>query len=270
MEAEYASLKRILRDIGPCVVAFSGGVDSTFLLRVAYDVLGENAMAVLAVSPSLASSEREEAIALARLIGVRCIQIRTREMDEPRYVRNDAERCYFCKRELFSVLKPIADAAGTRAVVYGAILDDLQDDRPGMRAAAQAGARAPLIEAGLTKSMIRALSRCLGLPTWDKPAAACLASRIQRHAPVTAGALALVERAEAAVRALGYRLVRVRWRTEGASVELDPEGLLRSASPVARRRLEEAVLQAGFAAVTIEPRGYRPGGRQEALPPPRP
>lgn len=270
MEEQLATLRRILGNIGPCLVAFSGGVDSTFLLKVAHDVLGEGATAVTAVSSSLAKAEKDEAVALARMLGVRHLLVGTREMDDPRYARNDAARCYFCKQELFRVLQPIAAAAGGRSIVYGAILDDLGDDRPGMRAAAEAGVRAPLIEAALTKETIRTLSKRLGLPTWDKPAAACLASRIQRGRQVTADLLALVERAEAAVRALGYRQVRVRWRSEGASVELDREGLWRSRSPAARRRLVEAVLGAGFGKVTIDPRGYRPGGDRRALPLPAP
>lgn len=147
-----------------------------------------------------------------------------------------------------------------RTIVYGAITDDLGEDRPGMQAAALAGARAPLVEAGLSKEMVRRLSKRLGLPTWDKPAMACLASRIPRNVQVTRAALALVERAEAAVRSLGYRQVRVRLQGEGARVELDGEGLSRSASPPERERLIAAVVAAGFLQVLIDPLGYRPGG----------
>lgn len=264
MEGQYAALKQILRDIGPCLVAFSGGVDSTFLLKVAHDVLGEGATAVTAVSPSLAASEKEEAGRLARLIGARHLLVPTEEIDDPRYARNDSARCYYCKTELFRVMRSVLAAAREnreKTIVYGAITDDLGDDRPGMRAAEEAGARAPLIEAGLTKVMIRALSKGLGLPTWDKPAMACLASRIPRAMPVTRPVLALVERAEAAVRSLGYRQVRVRLHGEGARLELDGEGLRQSAPPFERQRLISAVLSAGFDQVTIDPLGYRPGGR---------
>ncbi|MBI4169186.1 MAG: ATP-dependent sacrificial sulfur transferase LarE [Acidobacteria bacterium] len=262
----YASLRLILKEIGPSVVAFSGGVDSAFLLQVAHDVLGEEVLAVTAVSASLSSAERDEAVLLARQIGARHALVATAEFDNPDYVRNEGRRCYFCKQELFVVLRRVAAEAGARAILYGAIPDDLGDDRPGMRAAAEAGVRAPLIEAGLTKEMIRALSRRLGLPTWDKPAAACLASRIPRFTPVTVAALARVERAEAAARGLGYRLVRVRLEGEaGARLELDRQGLRRAASPEARRGLIEAVLRAGFDAVTIDPLGYRPGGRPAAV-----
>jgi pyridinium-3,5-biscarboxylic acid mononucleotide sulfurtransferase len=261
MEAQYLSLKRILGDLGPCLVAFSAGVDSTFLLKVAHDVLGEDVLAITAVSPSLARSERDEARALARLIGARHRFVETREVEDPRYARNDSQRCYYCKSALFGVLAALVSEAGGRSIVYGAIVDDLADDRPGMRAAREAGARAPLVEAGLTKEMVRLFSRRLGLPTWDKPAMACLASRVPRGMPVTRPALRRVENAEAAVRALGYRQVRVRIQGEGARVELDREGLAKSTPPVEARRLIQAVLDAGFVTACIDPEGYRPGGR---------
>jgi uncharacterized protein len=248
------------------VVAFSGGVDSTLLLKAARDALGDGVVAVTAVSPSLAETERREAAFLAARIGVRHLQIDSRELDDPGYARNDGRRCYFCKRELFAGLRDIAAAAGGRPILYGAILDDLADERPGMQAAAEAGARAPLLEAGLGKEMVRRLSRSLGLPTWDKPAMACLASRVPRGTPVTAAALALVERAESAVRGLGYRQFRVRLDGGGARIELDRDGLARVAAAGPRERLIAAVRGAGFEAVVIDPRGYRGAG----LPAPRP
>ncbi|HXH27616.1 MAG TPA: ATP-dependent sacrificial sulfur transferase LarE [Candidatus Polarisedimenticolia bacterium] len=260
MDASLRRLRGILRQIGPCVVAFSGGVDSTLLLRVAHDVLGDGAIAATAVSPSLSRSEKREAIALARLIGAHHLLIRTRELDDPRYVANDGRRCYFCKKELFRVLRPLQTRSNGRPVVYGAIVDDLKDVRPGMQAANEAGARAPLLEAGLDKNAVRALSRRLGLPTWDKPAMACLASRLPLMTPVTADALALVDRAEQAVRALGYRQVRVRHHGRRARIELDAEGLTRAAGPAHRRALLDAVVGAGFADADIDPRGYRPSG----------
>ncbi len=265
MEPRYRALKSLLRDLGPCLVAFSGGVDSTLLLRVAHDELGEGAVAVTAVSPSLPAAERDEAVALARSIGAPHLLVETHEMDDPDYVRNDGGRCYFCKRELFRVMRGVARRQGGRTLLYGAIPDDLGDDRPGMRAAGEAGVRAPLIEAGLTKSMIRDLSRRLGLPTWDKPAMACLASRIPRHTPVTIAALGRVERAEAALRRLGLRQLRVRAVGTGARVELDPEGLKRAADGTTRRRITGAVRSAGFVTVQIDPRGYRPGGGRGAV-----
>jgi pyridinium-3,5-biscarboxylic acid mononucleotide sulfurtransferase len=261
MEAQYSALKRTLADIGPCLVAFSGGVDSTLLLKVAHDVLGEGAVAITAVSPSLAASERQESEVLARLIGARHLFVETHEFDDPRYARNDAARCYYCKTELFRVLKVLGDEAGGKALVYGAILDDLGDDRPGMRAAAQAGARAPLVEAGLTKELVRALSLSLGLPNWDKPAMACLSSRVPHLVPVTREAMKRVESAEAAIRSLGYRQVRVRLQGEGARVELDHDGLNRSSCPSEAQKVIGAVLASGFVTAVIDPLGYRPGGR---------
>jgi len=183
-------------------------------------------------------------------------------------VRNDGARCYYCKSELFRVLRALLASAGGGTIIYGAITDDLGDDRPGMRAAAESGVRAPLIEAGLTKAMIRTLSRGLGLPTWNKPAMACLASRIPRLVPVTRDDLLRVERAEAAVKALGYRQVRVRLQGRDARIELDHDGLLRSTLPTERRQLILAVRAAGFLQVVVDPTGYRPGGRPAAPPAP--
>ena len=255
MEDRLPLLREILAGIGPSVVAFSGGVDSTLLLRVAHDVL-----AVTAVSPSLAASEREETEALARLIGVRHESVPTHEMLEPGYQANDGRRCYFCKRELFRVLRQLAPSDG-RTLLYGAITDDLGDDRPGMVAASEAGARAPLLEAGFDKHMVRRVSRDLGLPTWDKPAMACLASRIPIGTRVTEEALHLVEAAEESVRSLGFRQVRVRMRGQGASIELDPAEIPRALEDPIRERILRAVLGAGFETAAIDPEGYRTGGR---------
>ena len=265
LDDRYLDLRLHLARTGPCIVAFSGGVDSTFLLKVAHDVLGSGVQAFTAVSSSLAASERAEAVSLARLIGATHRLVETHELNDPGYLANDGRRCFFCKRELFRVLGTIARQAGGLPVLYGAIPDDLGDDRPGMRAAEESGARAPLIEAGLTKSMIRELSKRLRLPTWDKPAMACLASRIPASTPVTVEALGRIERAEAAVRSLGYRQVRVRLEADGsARIELDREVLDRALSPEGRRALSGAVLAAGFPGVSIDPRGYRPSG---VLPP---
>lgn len=260
MEDRLPLLREILAGIGPSVVAFSGGVDSTLLLRVAHDVLGDDVLAVTAVSPSFAASEREETEALARLIGVRHELVPTHEMLEPGYVANDGRRCYFCKRELFRVLRQLAPHDG-RTLLYGAITDDLGDDRPGMIAATESGARAPLLEAGFGKDMVRRLARDLGLPTWDKPAMACLASRIPVGTRVTVAALRQVEAAEESVRSLGFRQVRVRQRGEGASVELEPAEIPRALEDPIRERIHLAVLGAGFDSVAIDPDGYRKGGR---------
>jgi pyridinium-3,5-biscarboxylic acid mononucleotide sulfurtransferase len=218
-------------------------------------------VAVTAVSPSLAEEERLETVRLARAIGAEHRLVETREMDDPGYTANQGRRCYHCKRELFRVLRELTAAAGQRTLLYGAIVDDLGDERPGMQAAAEARVRAPLLEAGFTKDMTRSLSQRLGLPTWDKPAMACLASRLPIGTPVSPEALRRIDRAETAVRRLGYRQVRVRAAGLGARLELDPADLLRAQQEAERGRLREAILAAGFDTVEVDPRGYRPGGR---------
>jgi uncharacterized protein len=258
--ASHDRLRSLIAELGPTIVAFSGGVDSTLLLRVAHDVLGDSVLAVTAVSDSLARSEREHAAELSRRIGAPHRFVETREIDNPEYARNDGRRCYHCKKELFRVLRDIAPLARGRALAYGAILDDLRDERPGMEAATEAGARAPLLEAGYTKEMVRDLSRELGLPTWDKPAMACLSSRIPRHTAVTAAALRQVDVAEEAVRGLGFRQVRVRHQGMVARVEIGPGELRHALERAMSARIAAAVRAAGFASVIVDPLGYRPGG----------
>jgi len=260
-DAGLEHLQRIVAAIGPSVVAFSGGVDSTLLLKVVHDRLGDQVLAVTAVSPSLSATERDAAASLARAIGADHRVVETHEMDDPGYVANDGRRCYHCKRELFRALRQLAPIAAGRALLYGAIPEDFGEDRPGLRAAAEAGVRAPLVEAGLTKEMIRDLARRFGLPNWDKPAMACLASRLPINTPVTVEALARVDRAEAAVRALGYRQVRVRHHGPRARVEIDAAELPRALSPPGGDGIRAAVRAAGYEQVEIDPRGYRPGGQ---------
>ena len=225
-------------------------------------MLGPRVTAVTAVSASLAADERRETERLAAGIGVAHRFVETLEMGDPDYVANRGRRCYHCKRELFRVLRAIASGAGHDVtLLYGAIVDDLGDERPGMQAAAEARVRAPLLEAGFTKEMTRDLSRSLGLPNWDKPAMACLASRLPIGTPVTAEALQRIDRAEAAVRRLGYRHVRVRAAGDSARLELDPADLRRALLASERERLISVIVTAGFETVEVDPRGYRPGGR---------
>ncbi len=253
-------LRDIVAEIGPMAIGFSAGVDSTFLLKVAFDVLHEKAVAVTTVSASLPACEKEEAQALASLIGARHRMVLSYELDNPRYRENTARRCYFCKGELFRILRREADALGLNAIVYGAQKDDLGEFRPGMEAALEFGARAPLLEAGLGKEAIRHLSRELGLPTWNKPAMACLASRIPHGMPVLEAELHRVDRAERSVRTEGFRMFRVRARGSEARLEVAQEEMGRLADTSLRDRVARGILESGFTSVSFDPQGYRPGG----------
>jgi pyridinium-3,5-biscarboxylic acid mononucleotide sulfurtransferase len=265
LAAKRDALERILQQAGSLLVAYSGGVDSACLAVFAHRVLGTRALAVTAVSESLSAEQRELALDVARRFGFAHRLVRTAEMENPLYVRNHADRCYHCKSELFRHLLPLAEAEGFRHVAYGLIVDDLADFRPGQRAATEAGVRAPLAEAGLTKADVRSLSRTLGLPTAELPASPCLASRLPYGTPVTAEALRRVERAEAGLRALGFRELRVRHLGEAARVEIAPLELPRLEDPRTREAVVAAVREAGYADVAVDPQGYRRGRLNEAL-----
>jgi pyridinium-3,5-biscarboxylic acid mononucleotide sulfurtransferase len=260
---KLARLHRLLAGTDGAVVAFSGGADSTFLAFVAHQALGRLACAVTADSPSLARSELHEATELARRLGLRHQVVATGELDDERYVRNNPDRCYFCKDALMRALAAISAATGRREILVGVNLDDLGDHRPGQRAVRELGGRWPLVEVGLSKPEIRWLSRELALPTWDKPAA-CLSSRLAYGVPVTAGALRRIEQAEQALRALDLATRQLRVRDQGgdlARIETDADSIGQVLQH--RTRIVEALKAAGFRYVTLDLEGYR----QEATTP---
>jgi uncharacterized protein len=260
-------LREAIAGLPGAVVAFSAGVDSTLVAAVAHEVLGDRAVAVTGVSPSLAPREREEARALAARIGIRHEEIETHELERPGYVENSPERCFHCKDELFSLLTRLAEERAPSAVLDGCNLDDRGDFRPGRRAAREHGVRSPLEEAGLSKADVRALSHRRGLPTWDKPALACLASRIPYGTSVNVERLRQVANAEAALRDLGYRELRVRHHGPVARVELPAADLVALADEQSRAALVAAVKAAGFNYVALDLEGLRSGSMNEVLTP---
>jgi uncharacterized protein len=264
-DAKEQALDARLAELRSVIVALSGGVDSAYLAVRAHLVLGERALAVTADSASLSEAERASALEVAALFGLRHRVVETREFEDPEYLRNDQLRCYRCKGELFRQLVPLAASLRFDHVAYGLIADDLDDYRPGQRAAAEAGIKTPLADAGLGKDEVRVLSRRLGLPTWDRPASPCLSSRIPYGTPVTPQALRQVERAEAALRALGFYDVRVRHLGARARVEIGPGELSRLRDPALSEAVSEAVAAAGYAEVLLDEEGYRRGRLNEAL-----
>jgi pyridinium-3,5-biscarboxylic acid mononucleotide sulfurtransferase len=263
LDRRLHDLRSRLSDLGAVVVAFSGGADSAFLAAVANDVLGApRAHAVTAVSPSLAGSERDDCAALAAEWQLRWTPVLTQEMERAAYRLNDGDRCFHCKAELMDVLAPIATADGA-TIVLGVNLDDLGDHRPGQRAARAGGAVFPLVDAGFTKRDVREASRRLGLRTWDKPAAACLASRVPYGTSVTVPILGRVERAEAALHTLGFAQCRVRHYDDTARIEIDLEQLPQVLA--ARRQIVDAVRAAGYRYVTLDLEGFRSGNLNRAL-----
>jgi pyridinium-3,5-biscarboxylic acid mononucleotide sulfurtransferase len=270
---KFEQFKSLLRSYGSCLVAYSGGVDSVFLAFVAHEILGEKALAVLADSPSLPRRELDEAISIAKQFGLPLRVIKTEEFDNPEYLANPNNRCYFCKHELFTRLAPLAKAEHFAVVAYGENASDVGDYRPGAQAAQEFQVRAPLKEAGLTKSEIRELSAQLGLPTADKPQMACLSSRVPYGQAVTPEKLGMIEQAEYVLRDLGFHNLRVRHhelngagtkmhlaRIEIASEEM-PKLLINNASETVTAALKKI----GYALVTLDLQGYRRGSANEVL-----
>ncbi len=265
LESKSVQLDATLKKLGRTLVAYSGGVDSAYLAWAAHQVLGDKMLAIIADSPSLARTQLSDAVAFANEQAIPLEVVATSELDLPEYVRNDAQRCFFCKDELFTLMEELRQARGFEAIAYGVNLDDRGDFRPGQEAAANHHVVAPLLDAGLTKDDIRALARAAGLRIWDKPASACLSSRIEYGRPVTREALAIVEKGEDEVRALGFRQFRVRHHGEMVRIEIAREELPRALDPAMAAQFASIFKALGFKFVTLDLEGFRSGSMNALL-----
>ena len=265
LEAKGALLQTHLRKLGRTLVAYSGGVDSAYLAWVAHQTLGNNMLAIIADSPSLARTQLADAIAFANEQAIPLEVIATSELDRPEYVRNDARRCFFCKDELFTLMEELRQARGFDAIAYGVNIDDQGDFRPGQKAAVNHRVVAPLLDAGLSKDDIRALAREASLRIWDKPASACLSSRIEYGRPVTGEALGMVEKGEDALRALGFRQFRVRHHGDIVRLEIAREEFTRALNPAMAAEFTRIFKELGFKFVTLDLEGFRSGSMNALL-----
>ena len=269
LASKRTALDRQLRSMGRTLVAYSGGTDSAFLAWASYQAQGKEMLAVIADSPSLARFQLADAIGFAREQSIPLEIIHTEELDRPEYVRNDSSRCFHCKDELFTIMESFGTAHGFETIAYGVNLDDKSDFRPGQAAALQHRVAAPLLDAGLSKEEIRTLAREAGLRIWDKPASACLSSRIEYGRPVTTEALSAVEQGEEALRQLGFRQFRVRHHGEIARIEIAREEMPRALTPEMAVKFTRIFKVLGFKFVTLDLEGFRSGSMNALLPPAR-
>ncbi|HEY1262322.1 MAG TPA: ATP-dependent sacrificial sulfur transferase LarE [Terriglobales bacterium] len=267
LSAKQTRLEDSLRSLGRTLVAYSGGVDSAYLAWTAHKALGQDMLAVIADSPSLARTQLQDALAFAREQAIPVEVIQTSEMDRPEYLRNDRQRCFHCKDELFHAMEAFAAERGFRSITYGVNVDDQGDFRPGQAAARQHHVATPLLDAGLTKAEIRQLAAQAGLRVWDKPASACLSSRIEYGRPVTREALSAVERGEEALHQLGFRQVRVRHHGEIARIEIARDEMQRALSPEMFSEFTRIFKSLGFTFVTLDTEGFRSGSMNSAKTP---
>ncbi len=265
VEKKFGHLKNILHDMGSVLVAFSGGVDSTFLLKTAFDVLGDKAAALTAVSPTYPDREFQDAKRLVREIGARHIIVKSNELLIPNFADNTDKRCFYCKSELFEICNKKAKELGLAAVADGSNVDDLRDYRPGREAAKNLGVRSLLVEAGLSKPEIRELSRILGLETWKKPSFACLSSRFPYGTKITEERLDKVEKCEEILRNLGFSQFRVRYHNEIARIEAPPDEINRFLDEKVRESIVHAFKKQGFTYITLDLQGYRTGSMNEGM-----
>jgi pyridinium-3,5-biscarboxylic acid mononucleotide sulfurtransferase len=260
LQGKLNILRQVISDMQSVLVAFSGGIDSTVVLKIAHEQLGADALGVTAVSPTFPTIELDGAKQVAAEIGARHELVHTDQLEIPAFVRNDAARCFHCKTDLYQLLHGLRGPRARKWIVDGTNLDDLGDDRPGITAAREWGVRSPLVEASLSKFDVRALAQILGLSNWDKPAAACLSSRIPRGIPITIESLRRVEKAEDILQAEGFRHMRVREHGEVARIEVGVEEFARLNQPDRRARISARLRKIGFRFVCVDLEGYRPGG----------